>query len=358
MPFEIVRNDIVNMKVDAIVNTANPAPIIGFGCDAGIHHGAGPKLLKARQKVGAIAVGQAAMTRGYDLHAEYVIHAVGPVWQGGAHNEESLLRQCYDNALELARKKRCKSIAFPLLSAGNHGFPKELAMQIAMNAFSSFLMEHEMQIYLVVFSKGAFSLSEKLFRSVSSYIDENYIFEKNLEEYGVTDKCNVREAELAQIHRELERQKEVRYQQARRADEVCAAPSAPMEVQQSKTPFDLERMLQQRDAGFSETLLQLIDQTGKKDSEIYKKANIDRKLFSKIRKNKYYKPSKSTALAFAIALELDWEGTKDLVGRAGFALTHSSQFDIIVEYFIKQKLYDINQINVTLFDFDQPLLGA
>ncbi|MBR3752430.1 MAG: macro domain-containing protein [Ruminiclostridium sp.] len=354
MPFEIVRNDIVNMQVDAIVNTANPAPVIGYGCDAGIHKAAGPKLLTAREKIGAIGVGQAAVTKGYGLPADYVIHAVGPVWQGGTHNEEALLRQCYDSALEAARKKRCHSVAFPLLSAGNHGFPKELAMQIAIQAFSHFLMKHEMQIYLVVFSKSAVSLSEKLVHSVASYIDETYVFEKNLDEYGVTDKCIVREAEVTQIRRELERQQNLRHQQAR----MTAVPLAPMVVQEKTASLDLESMLRETDGGFSETLLKLIDRTGKKDSEIYKKANIDRKLFSKIRKNKNYKPSKSTALAFAIALELDLEETKDLIGRAGFTLTHSSKFDIIVEYFIKQEIYDIHTINVTLFDFDQSLLGA
>ena len=215
-----------------------------------------------------------------------------------------------------------------------------------------------MQIYLVVFGKNAFSLSEKLFQSVSSYIDENYIFKKTLDEYGVTDKRSVQEAELIQIRRQLERQQNLRYQQVRQTEEFLPAPTVVGEVRESDTREDLESLLQNTDAGFSETLLRLIDRTGKKDSEIYKKANIDRKLFSKIRKNKNYKPSKPTALAFAIALELDLEETRDFIGRAGFALTHSSRFDIIVEYFIKQKIYDIHQINVTLFDFDQSLLGA
>ena len=197
MPFEIVRNDIVNMQVDAIVNTANPQPIVGYGCDAGVHKKAGPKLLEARKKIGDIGVGQVAITPGFDLYADYVVHAVGPVWQDGKHNEKNLLRQCYDRALKLAWEYKCDSIAFPLLSAGNHGFPKALALQIAIAAFSSFLMEHEMQIYLVVFSNDAFALSEKLFHSVASYIDENYIQDKKLDEYGVRDKRDVHEAEMS-----------------------------------------------------------------------------------------------------------------------------------------------------------------
>ena len=358
MPFEIVRNDIVNMQVDAIVNTANPKPIIGYGCDAGIHKKAGPELLQARKKIGAIGVGQVAITPGFDLDAEYVLHAVGPIWQDGTHNEEKLLRQCYDKALSLAWEYKCESIAFPLLSAGNHGFPKALALQIAIAAFSSFLMEHEMQIYLVVFSDDAFALSEKLFHSVASYIDENYILDKKLDEYGVADKRDVREAELMQIRRALERQRNLRYQQELLADEECIVQSVAMGVDEDTSAYDLADLLDETDAGFSETLLLLIDRTGKKDSEIYKKANVDRKLFSKIRNNKNYKPSKSTALAFAIALELDLDETKDFIGRAGFALTHSSKFDIIVEYFIKKRNFNIHEINLALFEFDQSLLGA
>lgn len=358
MPFEIVRNDIVNMQVDAIVNTANPKPIIGYGCDAGIHKKAGPELLQAREKIGAIGVGQVAITPGFDLDAEYVLHAVGPIWQDGTHNEEKLLRQCYDKALSLAWEYKCESIAFPLLSAGNHGFPKALALQIAIAAFSSFLMEHEMQIYLVVFSDDAFALSEKLFHSVASYIDENYILDKKLDEYGVADKRDVREAELMQIRRALERQRNLRYQQELLADEECVVQSVAMGVDEDASAYDLADLLDETDAGFSETLLLLIDRTGKKDSEIYKKANVDRKLFSKIRNNKNYKPSKSTALAFAIALELDLDETKDFIGRAGYALTHSSKFDIIVEYFIKKRNFNIHEINLALFEFDQSLLGA
>ena len=164
MPFEIIRGDITEIKADAIVNIANPDPVIVSSVDAGIHKKAGGKLLEARKKIGLIAVGHAAVTRAFDLDAKFVIHAVGPVWEGGEHGEEALLRQCYDNALALAAKKRCRSVAFPLLSAGNYGFPKAAALQVAINAFSAFLMDHEMRIILVVFDRDAFALSEKLFQ--------------------------------------------------------------------------------------------------------------------------------------------------------------------------------------------------
>lgn len=358
MPFEIVRNDIVNMDVDAVVNTANPKPIIGYGCDAGIHKAAGSQLLEARKKIGALDVGEVAITPGFELTAKYVLHAVGPVWQDGNHHEEQYLRQCYDRALALALENGCTTVAFPLLSAGNHGFPKNKALQIALNAFSEFLMEHEMQIYLVVFSKDAFALSEKLFHSVESYIDENYILDKKLDEYGVSDKRDVRDAELAQIRRELALRRKLRYREELLQADMMPMPSMSMGVNESVSETSLSELLKETDAGFSETLLKLIDRTGKKDADIYKKANVDRKLFSKIRNNPQYQPKKATAVAFALALELNLSETKELIGRAGYALTHSSKFDIIVEYFIMQKNYNVMELNEVLFAFDQPLIGA
>ena len=375
MPFEIVRNDITNMQVDAIVNTANPKPVIGYGVDAGIHQKAGPKLLEARRKIGSIPVGDAAITPGFDLDAKYVIHAVGPVWLDGSHREEKLLRSCYERSLKLAKRYRCRSVAFPLMSAGNHGFPKPLALQIAMNAISEFLMDNEMQVYLVVFSRDAFQLSEKLFQSVSSFIDENYILEKNLQQYGLGDKCAVRGVQQEMILREQMRRRQAE-ETACAEESVCldAAPCAPMAAQPepappkasakgfslpfSKARPSLAELLAETDAGFSETLLKLIDRTGKKDSEIYTKANLSRQHFSKIRNNPGYQPTKPTAIALALALELDLEQTRDLIGRAGYALTNSSKFDVIIMYFIRERNYNLFDINAALFEFDQSLLGA
>jgi macro domain protein len=329
MPFEIVRNDIVNMKVDAIVNTANPRPIIGAGTDKAVHDKAGARLLLARKEIGNIAVGEAAITPAFDLDANYVIHTAGPIWRDGRSGEEELLASCFRNSLGIAKKKACESIAFPLISSGSYGFPKPLALKIAVREISSFLMENEMQVYLVVFEKQSFELSEKLFKSVSSYIDENYVSEKINAEYKMS---NLRSYELL-----FEASDTPRY------GTICSNPN-------------LDGMLENLDKGFSETLLALIDRTGKKDSEIYKRANVDRKLFSKIRNNVNYKPSKATALAFAIALELDLDETSDLLSRAGYALSQSSKFDVIVRYFIENKKYDIFEINSALFRFDQPLL--
>jgi len=357
MPFEIVRNDIVNMQVDAIVNTANPKPVVGYGVDAGIHKKAGPQLLEARKKIGTIRVGEVAVTPAFALDANFVIHAVGPVWQDGAHNEDQLLRRCYDNALQAALDNHCQSIAFPLLSTGNLGFPKPLALQIAINAFSQFLMEHEMMIYLVVFSRSAFELSEKLFHSIESYIDENYILDKTLDEYGIERKSDLQEMQIKQVRQELELRRRLRRRMELRSEQIFF-PSAAIGSIAEASPDTLDALLKETDAGFSETLLTLIDKSGRKDSDVYKRANVDRKLFSKIRNNPAYKPSKVTAIAFALALELNLEETQNFIGRAGYTLSHSSKFDIIIEYFILHKNYNILEIDAALFQYDQPLIGT
>lgn len=400
MPFEIVRNDITNMRVDAIVNTTNPDPVVGYGVDAGINQKAGPKLLEARKKIGKIRVGSAAITPGFDLSSRYVIHAVGPVWQGGSQGEEKLLRKCYESSLRLARWHRCESIAFPLMCAGNHGFPKQLALNIALDVIQNFLKKHEMHVILVVFSRDAFRLSESVQQNIASFIDDHYIDETNLKQYGVADKCSVRgiqqtmilQEQMDQRHRwileeqercqreELEQTGELPdlygislpsavMEEPEEVEDACddrpttrrkakAVPSLPRLVPAPKPKPTLKELLEHTDAGFSETLLKLIDQTGKKDSEVYNKANVSRQHFSKIRNNPDYKPTKPTAIAFAIALELDLDQTRDLIGRAGYALTNSSKFDVIIMYFIQQRNYNMFDINAALFEFDQSLLGA
>lgn len=352
MPFEIVRNDITNMQVDAIVNAANPRPVIGYGVDSGIHQKAGKQLLEARQKIGDIAFGDAAITPAYDLDAKFVIHAVSPVWQDGTKQEADLLKSCYAKSLKLALEQGCESIAFPLLSAGNHGFPKAEALQIAIGQFSQFLMQHDMQIYLVVFGHDALTLSEKLFHSVKSYIDDTYIEDKIFEEYGVKNKRDIKDVELLQLERFMNRRRlaELEYQY----NISCASQAESIAPASRK----LEDLVNEIDETFSEALIRLIDQKGFKDPDVYKRANVDRKLFSKIKNNPNYKPGKATALAFAIALELNLDETKDFIGKAGFALTHSSKFDIIIEYFIKNGNYDMFEINEVLFTFEQPLIGG
>lgn len=352
MPFEIIRNDITKMAVDAIVNTANPKPAIGSGTDTAVHKSAGPELLKARQAIGIIETGHAAITPAFNLNATYVIHTVGPIWIDGTQNEEDLLRNCYENSLSLAIQSGCQSIAFPLISTGNYGFPKDKALQIAISVFSSFLLENEMQIYLVVYDRASFKLSEKLFQSVASYIDEYYVDTHDFT-YGA----------LEENRRRIRRRKEIEICERTAAREEMPMagameellPCAPMAASKA---MSLDDMLRNEDASFTETLLKLIDQTGKKDSEIYKKALLSKQHFSKIRNNPHYKPTKPTAIALALALELNLEQTRDLIGRAGYALTNSSKFDLIVRYHIEQKLYNVVEINCVLFEYDQALLGS
>lgn len=346
MPFEIVRNDITQMTVDAIVNSANPRPIVGLGTDSSIHEKAGPELLQARQKIGPISVGCAAITPAFRLSAQYVIHTVGPVWDGGSYGEEALLRSCYRESLKLALQHDCKSIAFPLIATNNYGFPKDKALQIAVSAFSEFLLEHEMMIYLVVFDRNAYRLSEKLVSSIASYIDDHYVQSWEEAVYG-GEKAYRQQLVRRRADLDLYRPDPARNGQ-------CSAASAAAEP----GTLSLEDILKQEDAGFTETLLKLIDKTGKKDSVIYKKANLSKQHFSKIRNNPNYKPSKTTALALALALELDLETTKDLIGRAGYALSNSSKFDLIIRYYIERRNYNVMEINMALYEFDQSLLGS
>ena len=376
MPFRIVRNDITNMAVDAIVNSANPRPLVGGGTDMRIHEKAGPQLLEARKQIGNIRVGEAAITPGYQLSADYVIHTVGPVWRGGFLGETKKLRQCYVSSLRLAREKGCRSIAFPLISSGTYGYPKDLALRCAVQVFRAFLKDHEMDIFLVVFDRESFRLSEELTRNVASYIDEHYVEVTRKLEYrayqteaqdrsALPEPCppsTLYQSREPQFRETCPAPRPSRSRPGRELGDTARKPSAPMAAPRSAAPTaaapSLDEMLANTDAGFAETLLKLIDQTGEKDSVIYKKANVTKQHFSKIRNNPDYKPSKATAVAFAIALELDLAQTKDLIGRAGFALSNSSKFDVIITYFIRERRYDMYEINATLFQFDQMLLGV
>ena len=332
MPLIIVRNDITTMRVDAIVNAANESLLGGGGVDGCIHRAAGPELLAECRRVGGCRTGEAKLTRGYRLPCKYIIHTVGPVWHGGDHGEQEQLVSCYRTSLALARKHHCQTVAFPLISSGVYGYPKEQALRTAMDAIGAFLLEHDMTVYLVIFDRSAYQISSRLFADIAAYIDDHYV----------------------DAHTDFIRSRPC---PASIPVETQMAPS-PAFSPASRPPRSLDDRLKHLDAGFSETLLTRIDRSGKKDSEIYKRANVDRKLFSKIRSNPDYRPSKPTALAFAIALELDLTETRDLIARAGYALSRSSKFDVIIEYFISQRNYNIYEINEALFAFDQSLLGA
>lgn len=325
MPLQIVRNDITKMKCDAIVNAANSTLLGGGGVDGAIHKVAGKGLLFECMKLGGCKTGEAKITGGYNLPCKYIIHTVGPVWKGGHFGEEKLLRSCYRESLLLAKKNDCESVAFPLISAGVYGYPKDKALQVAVDEISSFLFENDMTVYIVVFDQKSFEISQKLVSDIREYIDERYV-EKHA---------------------------------AMKSIRLTMMPPMAVSDTASKESLDsLDNALKQIDESFSQMLLRKIDEKGMTDSECYKKANVDRKLFSKIRSDIHYKTSKNTAIAFAIALELDLDETKELLMKAGFALSHSNKFDIIIEYFIVNGNYNIFEINEVLFAFDQALLGA
>lgn len=345
MPFEIVRNDIANMQVDAIVNAASRLPRVNSGVDSAIHKKAGPLLLEARKEIGYIHPGTAAITPAFDLDAKYVIHAATPVWEDGKHHEELHLMNTYRMCLELAREKNCESIAFPLLASGNHGFPKNKALQAAITAFSGFLMEHDMQIYLVVFGKDSVQLSEKLVHKVRCYIDERYIAAFEAETYGGIDERS-----------RQDRYKLRRYMELR--EERMATPCAAEVCEEAPCFEDLDTFLKKKDAGFVETLKDLIKQSGQKNSTIYKRANMSKQHFSKLINNPDSVPTKATAISLALALKLNLAQTQDLIGRAGYALTNSSVFDLIIQYHIQHKIYNVIEIDIVLYKFDQNLLSS
>ena len=341
----IILGDITQSRVDAIVNAANTTLLGGLGVDGAIHRAAGPGLLAECRTLGGCETGHAKLTGAYDLPCRYVIHTPGPIWQGGSHNEEKLLYRCYQNAMKVAYAKGCRSIAFPLISSGIFGYPKDQALKVAIDTISSFLLENEMTVYIVIFDRKAYQISGKLFADIASYIDDRYVDEH-------TDSRSERLRRMSAF-----RMDEPMPCESSVCDEAIEKLTAPMAVSSEKAAT-LDDALGQIDESFSEMLLRKIDERGMTDAQCYKKANIDRKLFSKIRSDKSYKPSKPTVIAFAIALELPLSEMKDMLMKAGFALSHSNKFDIIVEYFVEHGNYNVFEINEALFAFDQSLIGA
>ena len=343
MPFEIVKKDITTMQVDAIVNAANKTLLGGGGVDGAIHEAAGKKLFEECKNLGGCEVGEAKITLGYNLPAKYVIHTVGPIYSGGSFGEAQMLESCYRNSLNLAKTRGVESIAFPLISAGAYGYPKDEALRIASSTITAFLAENDMYVYLTIYGEDSFSSYPDLTDEIDSYLRTNLEAEFS-QNYRAKFLCggtvppplmyNVSDAAFEAPKRVV-------------SDEKCKSENA-----------DLTNLLKNLDESFSEMLLRKIDELGMTDSECYKKANIDRKHFSKIRSNKNYRPKKQTAIAFAIALELDLNETESLLKKAGFALSKSSEFDVIIEFFISNGIYDIHKINELLFYYDQSLLGA
>ena len=434
MPLQIIRDDITKVKADAIVNSANPGPVYGRGMDLAVYRAAGAeRLLMARRKLGQIAVGETKATYAYKLPAKYILHTVGPQWEGGNSGEFEKLARCYQSALALADQLHLTSVAFPLISTGVYGFPKDQALSIAVREISAFLQKHEMDVSLVVFDRDSFCLSQKITDSVRQFIDERYVAGKTDEEYGYFPAAGLPEEKAALSTRSEDRRggtlfssKNVQHRDEK-ADEAleemlyapglaAEEPEEEKEVEervqklpasadrndigaavQMRNPFpsdilpriesiwkketagrsepgrkysreysressgkkrSLQDVVSQVSETFQERLLRLIDEKGMTDPQVYKKANIDRKLFSKIRCNPSYRPGKQTVVALAMALHLNLDETKDLLGRAEYAFSPSSKFDLIIQYCIENEIYDSYEVNLILFDYEQPLLGC
>ena len=350
MPLTIIRNDITKMDCDAIVNAAKSTLLGGGGVDGAIHKAAGKGLLLECMKLGGCKPGDAKITSAYNLPCKYVIHTVGPKWKGGESDEKATLESCYRNCLKLAVEYECASVAFPLIASGVYGYPKEQALKVAIDIISGFLLDHDIMVYIVVYDKSSYQISEELFTDIVSYIDDKYVEKrfdvrfKHLREV----KCIEGESSLLPLDDSIIAETTVL--------PSVTKPKMSSSIQNIET-LKLDELIGQIDESFSQMLLRKIDEKGMTDVECYKRANIDRKLFSKIRSDINYKPSKTTAIAFAISLELSLVETKDLLMKAGYALSRSNKFDIIIEYFISRGIYNVYEINEALFAFDQSLLG-
>lgn len=373
MSFNLIRKDITTIKADAIVNTANTRPIVGGGVDFAIYLKAGHDLLVERKKIGVILSGEARITSAFNLPAEIIIHTVSPYVNDD--NSEVLLRKCYRNALNLAVEHGCDSIAFPLIGAGTCGFPSQVALEIATEEITSFLENNELEVYLTVLDRKSFKISNALFDEVKSYIDDVEAEEK-LREYrymdiafaslnakptGMASKSRKAEADIPSWMRLEERDRKIKHElpeeKADDVDEVYAEPCVDVSCLDS-AELNWNEVVNQKEEGFSEYLMKKIIESGRTDADVYKRANLDRKLFSKIRNDKNYKPKKYTALALAISLQLDKEEALNLIGKAGYTLTRSSKGDLIIEYCLDHNKYNIIEINEVLYHYDQPLLGS
>ena len=372
MPFEIVRNDITKMQVDAIVNAANETLLGGGGVDGAIHAAAGPELLAECESLGGCRTGQAKLTGGYRLPCKYVIHTPGPVWRGGNSGEKELLVSCYRESLKLAAEHGCESVAFPLISSGVYGYPKDQALRVASDTILEFLADHDMHVYLVIYDRRSFLISSSLYANIQSFIEDSDIvpeyYELQERRRWAYNRPSIQPPEPAALPKakhsgilpsfrkkraELDSEKEI----AEPVDEGDL-PEEKCCISSNIRDGGLEEWLSKMDEGFRDMLIRKIDEKKMTDAECYKRANVDRKLFNKIKNQPDYKPGKSTVLALAISLELPKTEIREMLNKAGFSLSRSSKFDVIVEYFIDHGNYNVFEINEALFSFDQKLLGS
>lgn len=349
MPFSIVRSDIARLDVDAVVNAANEGLIAGGGVCGAIFSAAGyEQLQEACRRIAPCPTGSAMVTQGFDLPARWIIHAVGPRWIDGRHGEEGLLRRAYRSALDQAAQLRVASVAFPLISAGIYGYPPAAALDVACEEIARFLNDRagtdagDMRVVLAIYNRRAFAASLDCYDEVALRIQDA----QGEESFFACDSAVCAET--------AEKSCDLGFGPGFDLDLDLQALAAPRAIDEA----EIAELLNKLDASFSQAVLSLIDARGLTDVEVYKRANLSRQLFSKIRRDQGYKPTKATAVALAIALELSLDECDDLLERAGFSLSTSSKFDVIVHYFIERECYDIYKLNAMLFAFDQPLLGS
>lgn len=391
MPFKIVRNDITKMNTEAIVNTANDHATVGTGCDSAVYKAAGhDELLNYREeKIGFVPEGDAFITPGFKLKAKYIIHAVSPLYLDGNQGEGEKLRSCYRKSLQIAKENGIKSISFPLIATGGFGYPKEEGMRIAVDEINAFLLSNEMDIFLVVFDTKATQLGEKIYPGLEAYIDHNYVKEAREEEYGDTYFGSMRPSEpdcdrylsnAQMIERRTRRNAEAQ----RREMPDCSAQSVPPvgAVPKAGKPsfldealsideccdeapyFDFEEQheskLQERmrhmSDTYSEYLMYLIQERNMENAEVWKRAIVDKKIFSKIKNNANYHPNKLTALCLCVGAKLNLDESKDLLARAGYALSPCNKTDIIFSYFIENEIYDMIELDIQLEEHGLPCI--
>ena len=345
MPFQIIRNDITKIKADAIVNTANPEVMVGPG------------------------VGEVAATPAGNLPAKYIFHESSPIWIDGNHNEPEMLRLCYDRCLNLALQHNCESIAFPLLASSAYGFPKDVSLRIAIDAFRSFLSEHELEIYLVVYDDQTKRLSDEMFNGVRSFVDQRYnaarpvnpfmcvapsISASMAPDFSQTEpapkpaKGSKKRFNIPSFRRDKSTSSE-------RDDDASigsvesrqvfsgAVPSQPLETY-------VDRFENQEILTFGEYLQQLINKKGMTNKEVYFESNLTKQYFSKLINNKVGNPAKEKLLCIAVALKLNIDETKDFLLHAGYAISPYSKIDLVFEYYIRNGIYDVYEISFALED--------
>lgn len=336
MPLEISRNDIRNIEVDAIVNPSDRFLSGSGSIDKIIHKLAGSQLDKALEYV-LLDKGEAIITDSYNMNnCKYIIHTNGPVYIDGNNNEDDILRSCYKACLQLAKTNSIESICFPLISSGSFMFPKGKALKIATDSILEFLLDNEMMVYLLVYDKDAFDTANKLYTNIHNYLDNNLIQHKPISS--------------SSLHKQTKRKRKIKN------EFLLELALNDEEAEMCIEPSILSKF--EPDESFSECLIRMIDERNLLDPDVYKKANIDRKHFNHIKNDKYYRPKKETAIALAIGLKLNLNETNTLLERAGFILSNSSKFDLIIKYCIENNIYNIYEINEILFSEDQKTLGC